>query len=311
MSVIPDSSAVARELRRASEADAFGAIRHRLASFGVDDRALTSMLARVTDAPRGQDEVVRLRARVQAEEPGVPLGAVERYALMRVALGALAGIPRLPVPEDVKQLLLDEFLWLTRPSERESGWLVAPNYVFSALCKLVTFRRFPAGQLHWEVSGLQRSASWRVRWRDLPRLARGIMSLGGFRPAFTPHLAWRRRQIVLSEREHRRSLFLMAKALELQPDIRGFVGEAWFYSPDTPRVSPHLAWATRLFEQSGGTVVVSGRAPENSGVFEGSRARRQKANAGEFQPTIGLVIWPRSAMQRWAADDASDHGTRA
>jgi hypothetical protein len=306
MSDSPNRSAAARVLASATAAEC--AIRDRIAALGLDDQALERMLAHVSDAPGGQDEVLQLRARVQAGAPAIPPGAVERYILMRVALGALDRIPALPVPDAVKELLLEEFVWLTSPKERELPWLIAPNYVFSALCKLVTFRRFPAGQLHWEVSGLQRSMPFRVRRRDLPRLARGILALGGFRPAFTPHLAWRRRQIVLSEREHCRSLYLMAEALQMQPRIRGFVGEAWFYSPDTPRVSPHLAWAGRLFERAGGTVVVSGRATETSGVFEGSRARRDLADAGAFQPTIGLVIWPRSAMQRWAASAGAEHG---
>jgi hypothetical protein len=301
MSGTSSVSTVAREVAEATSAEAFRPIRDRLAELGVDDQALASILKRVSDAPRSQDDVLSLRARVQPDGQWATQGLFERYALLRVALTTIERVPSLPVPEEVQRLLLDEILWLTRPGARELGWLVAPDYVFAALCKLVTLRRFPAGQLHWEISGLQRSAVVRVRLREVPRLLRGIVDLGGFRPAFVPHFAWRRRQIVLSEREHYRSLFLMAKALELQPEILGFVGEAWFYSPDTPRVSPHLAWAGRHFETWGGTVVVSGPADESSGVFVGGRARRELADAGKFQPTSGLVVWPRSAMQRWAA----------
>src|SRR5688500_13029989 len=97
-------SAVARALASAAEAPAFRLIRARLADLGVGDVALAGMLRRVSTATRGQNEVVRLRARVQREEPDVPAGAVERYMLLRVALGALDGIAALPVPEGVKQL---------------------------------------------------------------------------------------------------------------------------------------------------------------------------------------------------------------
>jgi hypothetical protein len=162
--------------------------------------------------------------------------------------------------------------------------------------------------MHFEVSGLQRSVLLRVRWPDWPRMMRGVRALGGFRPALVPHLAFRKRQIVLSEREHYRSLFQMVQTLELQPRLLGFVAEAWFYSPDTPSVSPHLAWTQRLFETWGGTVVRSGNADEASGVFEQSRARRESAEKGKFQPTLGLVIWPRAAMQRWAAHYRAENG---
>ncbi len=307
MKEIPSLADVSNELTIATSTGAFGSVRGRLDELGVDDCSLGKLLRRVSDPPHGQNEFVRLRERVQHGRPDIKPGALERYALLRVALSAVDGISTLRVPAEVKRLLLDEFLWLTRPGDRELAWLEAPTYTFGALCKLVTFRRFPAGQLHWEISGLQRSTSLRVRWRDLPRLAHAIIELGGFQPAFIPHLAWRARQIVLSEREHCRSLHLMAQAMELQPEVLGFVGAAWFYSPDTLRVSPHLAWASRLFETSGGTVVTTGRATASSGVFERSRIRQEHAAAGTFRPTIGLVIWPRSAMQRWAVGPGAVH----
>jgi hypothetical protein len=294
-------SAVSAELAAAAAAAVFAPVRDGLAALGVDDDIITGILARVSHGPGEQDEVLRLRERALGRGAETPIGLFERYVLLRGAVRTIDRIPALPVPAGVQQLLLDEFLWMTRPQERELPWFTAGEYVFSALSKLVTLRRFPAGQLHWEVAGLARSALWRVRTRDLPRFLRGVLALGGVRPAFVPHLAWRRRHIVLSEREHKRSLCFIAQALELQPHIRGFVAEAWFYSPDTAVASPHLAWAPRLFEDGDGVVVVTGRAGVESGVFE-SRARRRLAEQGGFRPTLGLVIWPRAAMLRWAHD---------
>lgn len=298
---------VAQELADAESAEVFAPIRTRLASLHIDDQALREMVERVTHGPKGQDEVLRLRARIQSQAPDDSTALFERYLLLRVALTSVPKVQALALPDGVKKLLLDEFSWLTQPKPQELRWLKAPAYEFSALCKIVTLRRFTAGQMHWEVDGLQRSMLFKTHWRDLPRAVKGIFALGGFRPAFVPHLAWRRRQIILSEREHYRSLFLMSEALEMQPDILGFVAEAWFYSPDTSRFSPHLAWAPRLFQTWGGTVVRSGRADASSGVFENSRRRRQAADAGEFQPTLGLVIWPRDAMRQWAAHYMSEH----
>jgi len=308
VSLASQLSAAACELADASRADTFQPVRERLASLGVDDRMLGEILQRVSHGPGDQREVLQLRARVQGTDQGGPPASFERYALLRTALAALERVPALLVPDRVKELLLDEFLWLTRPRERELGWLVAGEYVFSALCKLATLRRFPAGQFHWEMAGLARSVLWRVPTRHLPRLLRGVLALGGFRPTFAPHLAWRRPQIVLSEREHSRSLLLMAQTLELQPRIRGFVAEAWFYSPDIIRVSPHLAWAPRLFEEWGGMVIVTGPAGKESGIFERGRTRERLARQGLLQPTMGLALWPRSAMLRWARLNSAEAG---
>lgn len=300
MSALLAPTVLTAALSQAAAAAEFQGIRDRLAELRVTDESLREIVGRVSHGPRDQDEVLALRARVVTGDDA-DSGRFEQYALLRAALAAVDGVPALPVPAAVHQLLYDEFTWLTRPQPAERRWLVAGSYEFSALCKLVTLRRFPAGQMHWEVAGLARSSLWRVRFRDFLRLIRGIVRLGGFGPTINPHLAWRRRQIVLSEREHYRSLALMAQALELQPSLRGFVAEAWFYSPDSVAASPHLAWAPKLFHDWDGVLVVTGAAGKESGVFERGQTRERMAREGRFRPTLGLAIWPRAAMLRWAA----------
>lgn len=300
-SVPARATAVASALRAVVDDEAFGPLRDSLAALAVDDTALVELIGRVTHGPSTQTEVLGLRARVLDDVPPDPSASFEQYALVRAALTSVGRVAAQPVPDTVRHLLLDEFLWVADPPPQERHWMRAGEYIFSALCKLVTLRRFPAGQLHWETDGLPRSMLWRVRPRDLPRLLRGIGLLGGFRPAFVPHLAWRRPDDRLLEHEHRRSLLLMAEALRLQPDIRGVVAEAWYYSPATARVSPHLAWASRLVEESGGVLVVSGAASERSGVFARSRTRRRLAAEGRYRPTLGLGIWPRDRLIEWAS----------
>jgi hypothetical protein len=87
----------------------------------------------------------------------------------------------------------------------------------------------------------------------------------------------------------------------LHPEVRGLATESWLHSPETFRVSPHLAWLNRPFEEHGGIVIVLGAASESSGVFTGSAVRRRLYDEGQFHPTTALVIWPRAAMLRWAA----------
>jgi hypothetical protein len=92
----------------------------------------------------------------------------------------------------------------------------------------------------------------------------------------------------------------MARSMELQPDIKGLVASSWFRSPDTHRVSPGLAWVNTVVLENGGFVAVRGRARPDCGVFVRSPTRRRLYERGEFTPTIGLVIWPRRALLKWA-----------
>ena len=78
------------------------------------------------------------------------------------------------------------------------------------------------------------------------------------------------------------------------------VASAWFRSPDTHRVSPHLSWVNRVVLDHGGFVAVHGPADPACGVFARSTTRRRLYEAGSFRPTLGLVIWPRRAMIAWA-----------
>jgi hypothetical protein len=88
--------------------------------------------------------------------------------------------------------------------------------------------------------------------------------------------------------------------MKLQPAIKGFFTTAWFYSPDLFEVSRHLSWLNKVFSENGGLVVKLGLAPLDSGVFARSPERRKAYEEGRFKPTLGLVLWPRTQMIRWA-----------
>jgi len=145
----------------------------------------------------------------------------------------------------------------------------------------------------------------RIKGLNRWRIARAVMRMGGFGPAFVPHNPWRRAPLMMLERQNHLSYYRMAVAMERQPAIKGFVAQAWFHAPDAGKVSPHLSWVNRVFHEWGGVVVDSGAAGPESGVFELGGTRKRLAEAGEYAPRLGLVVWPRREMLRWAAHYAS------
>lgn len=259
----------------------------------VTVRALTN--SQNTDA-----FIRQLAAQIGAEDDIAPAG-LQRTLLLGAALQSLDQLESFPVESSVKRLICEEFQFFAKPAEREMA-LFAPNqYSLLALAKISVLERFPAGQFHWEVSGFPRSWLFKVRPADLPRLTYFLgVKLGGFAPCFFPHMGTRRKNpLMLLEKESDKSWYRMAASAQLFPGIRGLVASSWLHSPDTYRVSPHLSFINKPFVESGGMVTTMGKADKSAGYMAGSAQRRQKLQTGEFQPTLGLVLWSRKQMAEW------------
>ena len=76
---------------------------------------------------------------------------------------------------------------------------------------------------------------------------------------------------------------------------------SWYHSPETIRVSPHLAWTNRTPTENGALLTDIGPANPEDGFLVGSRERQQLFEAGQYRPTTGLLIWPRQELLAWAA----------
>ena len=246
-----------------------------------------------------------LQARLQSIRDGLGEsrwkgGAFERLVILREHQRTLPRIAALPVSDEVKRLLCDECRYVAAPPRTAS--FDAAKGSFVACCEVATLRRFPAGQLHWNLSGLPRSWVLKVKGRERLTLLSWIVGkLHGFAPVFFPHLnAHRKNRWVLTEEESNRSYYRMAQSLVQQPGVKGLVASSWLHSPDTFVASPHLAWMNRTFIENGGLVVVMGPADPGCGVLSRSPERKKLYNAGLFTPTTGLVIWPRREMIAWA-----------
>jgi hypothetical protein len=272
-----------------------------LGAQGYQSRDVIQLVAAVTDDPASHHPVARIAPLVAKAGFSDDLRLLERYVLLTAAVEALGRLPALPVSEDVKALFCEAFRSYAAAPGESAGRFAAGTASFAGMCKTATLRRFPAGQFEWEVSGISRSDLLAVGARHLlPTLLFVARRMRGRGPVFFSHLNWRRGSRSLLESEANRSYYRMAQALRLQPAIKGFAACSWFRSPATQRVSPHLAWLSRVFLENGGFVVEAGADSPESGVLHRSATRRRLYEAGEFRPTKGLVMWPRDAMIAWA-----------
>lgn len=267
----------------------------------VAESRISLLIHSVTSAAPSQEAIRSLVARLAAAGLDPTSAAVERCLLMRTAIASLPTLPAIPVCESVKVMFCEEVQSWTRLAAGEKGGFGVGTSRFVDMSLLASLRRFPAGQFDWVRGGLPLSYLLSVRPRALPRaLYVAAVQLRGRAPMFFTHYGYRRLGQGLSEPEANRSYYRMACSMALQPDIKGLVASSWFRSPDTHRVSPHLAWVNTVVIENGGFAAVRGPADVNCGVFVRSETRRRLFERGEFTPTIGLVLWPRKAMLRWA-----------
>lgn len=280
------------ELRRAARA---------LEAGGVSRAEAVSLVRAVTEDAATVAPLSAVKRRITHEDSTPNSAGLERLLLVYAALDTLPKLPALPVGDDVKRLFCDEFRFFASAPETSAARFEAGTASFTAMCKTATLRRFRAGQFDWEVSTVSRSYVLSVGPSRLPAvLAFVVLHMRGLGPVFFSHLAARRESQSLLEEEANRSYYRMACAMELQPQIKGFAACSWFRSPATHRVSPHLRWLSRVFEENGGLVAESGYADPHSGVLSRSRTRQRLFESGQFRPTRGLVLWPRDAMIAWA-----------
>lgn len=260
-----------------------------------------ALVRHLTTSAHFEVELRKLAAQISAEDD-IASAALQRTLLLNAALASLKKLEAFPLESSVKRLICEEFRFFANPAVKEMNLFVPGQYSLLALAKISILERFPAGQLHWEVSGFPRSWLFKVPPADLPRVLYFLsMKLKGFSPCFFPHMATRRKNpLMLLEKESDKSWYRMAVSAQLFSGIRGLVASSWLHSPDTYKVSPHLSFINKPFVESGGVVTTMGTADASAGYMVGSAQRRQMLKSGDFQPTLGLVLWSRNQMAAWA-----------
>jgi hypothetical protein len=224
-------------------------------------------------------------------------------ALLRAA-GAItaARIETLPVHDSVKTLLRQEFEFYSNPPARFAATLAIGRYEFVAASKIVTLRRFPAGPLDWEVSGLPRSTLFEMHPAPMCKTLWFVLTkMHGFAPAFFVHVARRpKNRSLVIEKEVLGAYYRMARSLELQPSMKGIVTMSWFHDPEAVRDNPHLEPINRPYRHFGGVIVVAGSAPATAGFMEHNIQRQKRYQQNQLHYRIGVALWPRKAAIAWA-----------
>jgi hypothetical protein len=249
------------------------------------------------------DEMRELRASAVRSGMSDAAHMVERFVVLQAYLVALRRLPSLPVDESVHRQFLATCRDLVSTPQRPDKRLAQECDAFAELAQIVTLRRFHAGQLSFDVMKIPRAWLLKVHPLDLPGLLREIISgFGGLGPVAMPHLCyWRANPLFVLRKEQERALWRIAKSMEGDARIQGFVSSTWLYSRAVGEVSPHLGWLRKFFVDHGAYVIDAGPSLEEAGFLVGSASRRELYSQGSFQPRETLVLWRRSDIIAWAS----------
>jgi hypothetical protein len=252
------------------------------------------LLAAVTEQPETHEPIRALKTAAGIEDD-----SVERVLLWYAAQRRLPEVDALPVTAGVKSLLGKEL----RALPMQNLMYEVGSYMFTRAARVTTFRRFPAGVMEWDISGIPKSWLLKAPLRDTPKLLSVIaLQLRGVQPCFFMHVAPKpRSRALVIEKEVMSAYYRMTRSLELQPEMKAIIAAAWFYDPAALTDNAHLQYLHKPFRDHGGFLTTIGPAQADAGFLEGNAKRRQQYEAGELQYRIGLAIWPRRAALKWAA----------
>jgi hypothetical protein len=246
----------------------------------------------------GDDESTLGPITALKKKAGLDGDEVERLLLWHCARLSQPDVASLPVERSVRERL-DQLMSQLHTMKVP---MTAGSQHFHRAAKLSTLRRFPAGPMEWEVSGIPKSWLLKASFPENLRFLWFVtLRLCGWAPCFFMHVAPAPLNRALSvPKQVLRSYYRMARSLQSQPSMRALVAYAWFHDPAAVRDHPHLEVLNEPYVKEDGLIVSMEPAPPSSGVLEGNDRRRADYMAGKVQYRYGLAIWPRDAAIRWA-----------
>jgi hypothetical protein len=279
------------------------AIIQRLPGAPSDAQGWFDLLSAYPQQPESVATIKRLKAKLQV---GVSDGGgnLERYALLQALSVSLTKISASPVANSVKGCFVSTCNEIAANAPQWRPFYDESSIHFMEAAKLAVLQRYPAGDLVFAFYD-RLPYAWALKicpWH-LPGFVRQLLIVHrGIGPWVSPHINnGRPSHTLMLKARSLRSLWRIAKSLELNPDVKGLYAVSWFLSAEAGRVFPHIAWMRTMYTDEGAYAVDMEAAPGDSGLMVGSAQRQKLYEERKFNPRRSLVLWPREQLLAWAA----------
>lgn len=95
--------------------------------------------------------------------------------------------------------------------------------------------------------------------------------------------------------------FRLAKLLEVNKNIKGVSGSAWFFDPVISKISPELGYLREIALNCGAEIFFAGATEGTikNAIFM-SLNRKKLYEMGEYHPVNYIILIPRKRLISWA-----------
>lgn len=240
--------------------------------------------------------------RQTAECQTSPPHTAERLVILKAYLVTLPRLASLELPPSIIWQFCTTCRQVACTKQQRDARLALESDAFAELARIVTLRRFHAGQLSFDVGRMPRAWLLKVHPFDVCGFLRELcFHMRGIGPMVVPHLNyWRANPMFMLKGEQELAVCRIAQFVERHPEIRGLVASSWLYGTEVGEGFPHLAWIRDFFASEKTRIIDSGPALPDAGFMVGSARRRQNYSSGIFRPREAIVLWPRQELLAWA-----------
>jgi hypothetical protein len=198
----------------------------------------------------------------------------------------------------------------TEIAAKEPQWdshfdIVGEPERFFDIAQYASLRRFPADALNFAYDRLP--PLHMMFW--IPPLAlpgylyQRIISTPFTKPSIGPHINYGRKQsLIMRQLDYERGMWLIAKTIEMNPEVTCINGWSWFYSRIVGEFYPHLDWMRTILIDNGAYLVDTLPAePERYGFTYHNKKRQILYEQGKFCPRQTAFFWARNDVLYWAS----------
>jgi len=232
---------------------------------------------------------------------------IERYIVLQALTHAALSMESRRLPVTVKRLFA---ALCSEVAAKERQWdthfdMEGDQERFLDMAELATLRRFSVGTLNFAYERLALLfPTLHVHPLSLPGyIYQRVVAMPFTKPTIGPHLSYGRKgSLTLRQRDFERSLWLIAKTVEMNPKVTGINGWSWFNSQIVGEVYPHLAWIRNVLAEGGAYLIDTYPAePGGYGFGYNNRKRQILYEQGKFCPRQTAYFWPRDDFLEWAS----------
>jgi len=217
-------------------------------------------------------------------------------------------IEQITYPDEVKEWYLIHFESILARIEKDrihKGSYLFPEDRFFKDVGICTLKLIPTGvrKLHLEKLPVKRF----LFTNGMSQLVKGFLcilfELKGIQPVYHGHLDSRDRQTIseFNLEGWIRHYKIVAKLLNINREVKGVIGLAWFYDPQLANISPNLTYLRELVVNNGGKLFYVGANKTAAEKATRMSLKRKKLyDKSKYIPTDYLYIWPRKKIIQWA-----------